>query len=410
MRLLECSPDRGFCLTKDLPTNEDLKYAILSHTWGPDNEEVTFKDLIDSTGEDKAGYEKIRFCEEQARKNKLRYFWVDTCCIDKSNQVELHEAINSMFRWYRKAARCYVYLSDVSVAGGGRKRERRQSEPPWEPEFRGSKWFTRGWTLQELLAPASVEFFTKERQRLGDKRSLERQIHEITGIAVRALRGTDLSEFSADERFKWAETRRTTREEDWAYCLLGIFGVFMTLIYGEGKEHAIRRLRKEIDSAHPAIMDPLSITAAVVSLIGAARRVINISNSLISRVQNAPKLVQDSLKEVRMVGQYLNQLQSYFENLASIDRNCATYVRLDHLSVVMTDITLTFYDLGKLLNHIKTLDTSVLRSAVVWSHYDKLVQDLLIKLQRHKTDLSLVINIIQGYSCNKLLSIRNFIS
>src|SRR5688572_2148281 len=187
MRLLECSSDGGFRVTQDLSTNENLEYAILSHTWGPDNEEVTFKDLADGTGEDKAGYEKIRLCAKQARKNKLRYFWVDTCCIDKSNQVELHEAINSMFRWYRKAARCYVYLSDVSVAGCGRKRKRKQSEP-WERVFRDSRWFTRGWTLQELIAPASVEFFTKEGRRLGDKRSLERQIHEITGIAVRALR------------------------------------------------------------------------------------------------------------------------------------------------------------------------------------------------------------------------------
>src|SRR6266699_2203712 len=93
------------------------------------------------------------------------------------------------------------------------------------------RWFGRGWTLQELLAPVSVEFFTREGGRLGDKRSLERQIHEITGVAIPALRGAPLSRFGVDERLKWAATRQTTREEDWAYCLLGIFDVFMPLIY-----------------------------------------------------------------------------------------------------------------------------------------------------------------------------------
>ncbi|KAF2186892.1 kinesin light chain [Zopfia rhizophila CBS 207.26] len=113
----------------------------------------------------------------------------------------------------------------------------------------GSRWFTRGWTLQELLAPASVEFFSREGQRLGDKRSLERQIHEITGIAISALQGTPLSQFGVDERFKWAEGRQTTREEDWAYCLLGIFDIFMPLIYGEGRGNAVVRLGKEINEA-----------------------------------------------------------------------------------------------------------------------------------------------------------------
>ncbi|KAH7025137.1 heterokaryon incompatibility protein-domain-containing protein, partial [Microdochium trichocladiopsis] len=240
MRLLECSPDGSFTRTEDLPANEDLEYAILSHTWGP--EEVTFKDLVDGTDGDKAGYDKLRFCANRAIHDGLRYFWVDTCCIDKSNQVELNEAIISMFRWYRKAARCYVYLSDVSIAGCGR----REPSEPWERAFRDSRWFTRGWTLQELLAPASVEFFARGGQRLGDKKSLEQPIHEITRIATAALRGTDLSQFDVDERFEWAKSRETTREEDWAYCLLGIFSVSMPALYGEGKQNAIRRLKREI--------------------------------------------------------------------------------------------------------------------------------------------------------------------
>ncbi|KAH8586924.1 heterokaryon incompatibility protein-domain-containing protein [Bisporella sp. PMI_857] len=247
MRLLERSHDCEFRLTEDLVGDHIPAYAILSHTWGPDTEEVTFKDLVGGTGKDKAGYDKIRFCSEQARRDGLRYFWVDTCCIDKSNSNELSEAINSMFRWYRDAARCYVYLSNISITN--HELDSEQCELLWESNFRASRWFTRGWTLQELLAPVSVKFFTREGQLLGDKRSLEQQIHEITGIAVPALRGTPLSQFGVDERLKWAEKRQTTRKEDWAYCLLGIFGVFMPPIYGEGKENAIRRLKKEIGEA-----------------------------------------------------------------------------------------------------------------------------------------------------------------
>jgi hypothetical protein len=229
-------------LVRDIP-----KYAILSHTWGPDDKEVTYRDLVDGTGENKAGYEKIRFCAEQARRDGLRYFWVDTCCIDKSNNTELFEAINSMFRWYRDAARCYVYLSDLLASDYDKDGQR--AELAWDSAFWASIWFTRGWTLQELLAPASVEFFSRDCWRLGDKRSLERQVHEITGIAIPALQGTVIPQFNVEEKFKWAERRQPTREEDWAYCLLGIFGVFMLLLYGEGKANAVRRLRKKISNA-----------------------------------------------------------------------------------------------------------------------------------------------------------------
>lgn len=239
MRVLERSDTGEFSLTEDLVHNDIPRYAILSHTWGPDSEEVTYKDLINGTGKSKAGYDKIRFCAEQARRDGLQFFWVDTCCIDKANNTELSEAINSMSRWYQNAARCYVHLADVSASD-------QCSDLTWEPAFRASRWFTRGWTLQELLAPALVEFFSREGRRLGDKKSLEWQIHEITGIAIPALQGTSLSHFSIDERLSWARTRQTKREEDHAYSLLGIFGVWMPLIYGEGKDHALKRLLKEI--------------------------------------------------------------------------------------------------------------------------------------------------------------------
>lgn len=213
-------------------------YAILSHTWGRDSDEVTFRDLVDGTGQTKAGYDKLEFCATQAQRHGLIYFWIDTCCIDKTNSTELNESINSMFRWYRNAAKCYVYLSDVSAEN--------LDVGSWELAFCASRWFTRGWTLQELLAPSSVQFFSREGRLLGDKISLQRQIHDITNIARPALCGEPLDHFTVEERFRWAENRMTKREEDWAYSLLGIFGAYIPAIYGEGRANAVRRLRMEI--------------------------------------------------------------------------------------------------------------------------------------------------------------------
>jgi hypothetical protein len=178
MRLLECKPDGKLVLSEF--TGKDVSvpaYAILSHTWAIDNsEEVSFQDVEAGTGKSKAGYNKIRFCAEQAAADGLRYFWVDTCCIDKKNNTELSEAINSMFRWYQKATRCYVYLSDVSI------RDEQQSCQyscfTWEAAFRKSRWFTRGWTLQELIAPTLLDFFSSEGERLGNKSSLETMVHD----------------------------------------------------------------------------------------------------------------------------------------------------------------------------------------------------------------------------------------
>jgi Heterokaryon incompatibility protein (HET) len=216
-------------------------YAILSHTWGSDEEEVTFKDLIEGTGKEKAGYNKINFCRKQAASDGLHHFWMDSCCIDKSSSAELTEAINSMFRWYQDATKCYVYLSDVSTIRNGATVE--SSSNTWDAAFRESRWFTRGWTLQELIAPISVEFFSQEGNRLGCKRSLKKEIHEITKVPVEALRGGKLTNFEVEERFSWANYRETKRQEDRAYSLLGIFNIHMPLIYGEGSE-AIDWLRE----------------------------------------------------------------------------------------------------------------------------------------------------------------------
>jgi len=253
MRLLELKAHGEFSLT-EFVGDSIPPYAILSHTWGADGEEVTFKDLADRTGKSKAGYAKIQFCGEQAARDGLQYVWVDTCCIDKSSSAELTEAINSMFCWYGEAAKCYVYLSDVSIPD----KNDHSSWFTWESAFRESRWFTRGWTLQELIAPTSVEFFSLEGRRLGDKKSLEREIHEITGINIQALQGNPLSEFSVTERMSWAAKRKTTRKEDEAYCLLGIFDIHMPLIYGEGKK-AFIRLKEEIDKSLKGKLFALSL-------------------------------------------------------------------------------------------------------------------------------------------------------
>ncbi|KAJ4290293.1 hypothetical protein N0V90_010509 [Kalmusia sp. IMI 367209] len=248
MRLLRRCDIGGYSLTQ---FNDDTtpSYAILSHTWGADAEEVTFDDINNDVDNDKPGYEKIQFCGEQAARDGLEWFWIDTCCINKSNKAELSQAIKSMFRWYQNATKCYVYLSDVSTV----KRKTSGKIVHWESALRGSRWFTRGWTLQELLAPRSIDFFSRERKFLGSKISLTQQIHEITGIPKAAIRGARLSQFTIDERLLWIEHRQTKLAEDRAYSLLGLFNVYIAPLYGEGTEGAFRRLLDEVHKLNRCI-------------------------------------------------------------------------------------------------------------------------------------------------------------
>jgi ankyrin repeat protein len=241
MRLLNINADGSFSLTW-FASARVPRYAILSHRWEADNQEVTLQDIRNGSTNGKTGYRKIQFCGDQAKRHGLQYFWVDSCCIDQSSSAELSEAINSMFRWYQNSAKCYVYLSDVSSG-----KRSLSSELLWKLAFRQSQWFTRGWTLQELLAPASVEFFSRDAKWLGDKRSLENEIQQTTGIAIQALQGVSVLQFSIQERMSWTKNRETTREEDQAYCLMGIFDVHIPVIYGEGKNSAYKRLREVID-------------------------------------------------------------------------------------------------------------------------------------------------------------------
>lgn len=252
MRLLRRRNNGDFHLTH-FTEGPIPPYAILSHRWGGDDEEVTLDDIRNGTGKDKPGYQKIHLCGQQASEDGLEYFWVDTCCIDKANYAELSHSINSMFLWYRNATRCYVYLSDVFKSPCDS--DNSVISPPWEIEFRKSDWFRRGWTLQELLAPSTVVFYSHYWKSLGGKISLKSQIREITGIPDSALEGARLSSFTDQERFFWMQERQTKKAVDKAYALLGIFGVRMVLNYDESVENAYKRLEKEIDKSKRCLQD-----------------------------------------------------------------------------------------------------------------------------------------------------------
>ncbi|KAI0415062.1 HET-domain-containing protein [Xylaria grammica] len=217
-------------------------YAILSHTWG--DEELTFQEYLLATGPDankhphikrKQGFLKIFGACKQARSEGLAYLWCDTNCIDKKSSAELSEAINSMYAWYRDSAVCYALLTDVGVDIGGSP-----------GAFKDSRWFTRGWTLQELLAPEKVVFFDEHWNILGNRAKLAQAISEVTRIHIGVLHNRNtVLEYSIAQRMSWAAERQTTRPEDIAYCLLGIFDINMPLLYGE-RDKAFIRLQEEI--------------------------------------------------------------------------------------------------------------------------------------------------------------------
>lgn len=223
-------------------------YAALSHTWEAD--EITFEDIKhgQSYPTSKAGWAKVIKCCQQAIEDGIEFVWIDTCCINKSSSAELQEAINSMFKWYERSLECYVFVSDFSHPGPKAEPQEVQSALK---RYIQSRWFTRGWTLQELLAPPSVRFFDSAWLEFGDKISLREQIAAATGISQGVLvesvidirRALDLT--SIAQRMSWASRRTTTKEEDIAYCLLGIFDVNMPLLYGEGLK-AFQRLQEEI--------------------------------------------------------------------------------------------------------------------------------------------------------------------
>ncbi|KAI1199221.1 heterokaryon incompatibility protein-domain-containing protein [Nemania serpens] len=237
-------------------------YAILSHTWLPDAEEVGFEDLLryHEAGEkgelskahsiaSRAGFKKIQGCCEMAKQSdNLQWAWIDTCCIDKRSSSELSEAINSMFKWYRDAKRCYVLLQDVTGSEN-------------DSSFRDSRWFTRAWTLQELIAPKLLSFYDREWHLIGtihddrleimdDDSQLCDVVSSITSIPIAFLKGAPLTDACVAKRMSWASKRESTRSEDVAYSLLGIFDVNMPLLYGEGHKAFIRLQEEIINHIH----------------------------------------------------------------------------------------------------------------------------------------------------------------
>ncbi|KAI0836924.1 HET-domain-containing protein [Hypoxylon sp. FL0890] len=221
---------------KEFFEEELPKYAILSHTWG--DEEVSYQDFQnESLRERKCGFRKVReFCAAAAR-HGYEWVWIDTCCIDKTSSAELSEAINSMFRWYQMADRCFAYLADVENSSVLRHES---------PDFRMSRWFRRGWTLQELLAPETVWFCDKSWNYIGDRRFLSKIISSVTGIPnFLLIRSDRIRNTPIAQRFSWAANRKTSKKEDRAYCLLGLLDVNMPLLYGEG-DKAFIRLQEEL--------------------------------------------------------------------------------------------------------------------------------------------------------------------
>ncbi|KAI0150144.1 HET-domain-containing protein [Xylariaceae sp. FL1272] len=217
------------------------KYAILSHTWHEG--EVLFahvESLRHTELEKLKGFAKVKASCTQAQSDGYEYIWIDTCCIDKSSSAELSEAINSMWAWYRESDVCYAFLADVNKGD--------------EKSVRRSRWFQRGWTLQELIAPERLRFFDKNWSEMDDRIRMAPLLSQITGIDQDVLsrnhrRGhihAILRKTSVSIKMSWSAHRETTRGEDKSYCLLGLFGLNMPLLYGEGESSAWVRLLTEI--------------------------------------------------------------------------------------------------------------------------------------------------------------------
>ncbi len=259
MRLLHTS-------TLELETfqRECPPYAILSHTW--EANEAAFVTFLPKPRWRrplslvlKRKYPKVVQACALARSKGYEWIWIDTCCIDKSSSAELSEAINSMFKWYQKAQVCFAYLVDVPhVPRGSPGSSQVTLTDDIASSLAGARWFTRGWTLQELIAPSEVEFYDQSWSLIGTKTSLAPALEEITGIpagmfspawhslCAGGLAQQSLHLASVAQRLSWAAGRETTRPEDLAYCLMGLFEVHLPPLYGEGLPKAFARLQAEI--------------------------------------------------------------------------------------------------------------------------------------------------------------------
>ncbi|KAF2636030.1 HET-domain-containing protein [Massarina eburnea CBS 473.64] len=253
MRLINCETMRF----KEFIGDNIPEYGILSHTW--DSKEVSYQDYValqDLTGlsnHSTPAIEKILGTCAEAKKDSLKYVWIDSCCINKESSAELTEAINSMYKWYKKSKRCYVYLSDFKL--DVENPDHRRNTGKYEltatevAELTKCRWFRRGWTLQELLAPEDIIFFNHNWKCFGSKHNLETYLSSITRIPCFVLvhsNSNRIYRYSIAQRMSWAAKRITTRGEDMAYCLFGIFDVNLPLLYGEGLQKAFIRLQEAI--------------------------------------------------------------------------------------------------------------------------------------------------------------------
>ena len=246
------STDRAELHYFHTPESVSGGYAILSHVW--EGQEQTFKEAQDlraqctRTGQNPRDLAspKVRACCTLAARHGYKWIWNDTCCINKESSAELSEAINSMFRYYSLAKICYAYLYDVPRPTNSK--DVRSALEREDSPFRKSRWHTRGWTLQELIAPRLLVFLSNDWEVLGTKMELADILEKITKVPVAVLRlAQAIHDFSVACRMSWAANRQTTRAEDMAYCLIGIFAINMPTLYGEG-ERAFLRLQEEKQS------------------------------------------------------------------------------------------------------------------------------------------------------------------
>lgn len=244
---------------KNFYDNSLPQYAILSHRWGSEEEEVSYKSFRKgSVPPDLPGLLKIHAFCRLADEKGFQWAWVDTCCIDKRSSAELSEAINSMFKWYERSALCCVHLADVEFSSAEMFLKRQSEETFWHApdgwaslrdRFNKSSWFKRGWTLQELIAPNNVVFYDSQWNEIGPVDRFCEDVAKVTGIGEYYLNPrtkVHMNPASVSTRMSWASRRHTSREEDLSYCLLGIFDINMPLLYGEGAEKAFIRLQTEI--------------------------------------------------------------------------------------------------------------------------------------------------------------------
>ncbi|KAI8630493.1 heterokaryon incompatibility protein-domain-containing protein [Xylariaceae sp. FL1651] len=255
------------------------QYAILSHTWISPKDEITYQDFKQRKGDiendifKQKGWAKLKGYCDRAAKDGWDWAWMDTCCIDKTNPADTQEAINAMFRWYQGAGICYAYLEDVDaskvldhldIKDGGSSLDldlddiasrENVADPTTFPHMAlkafliKAKWFTRGWTLQELLAPPYLVFVDRKWRRIGTRESWADEINQASRIGAHHLTSFDPVNFTSCSiamRLSWASRRETTVEEDETYSLLGLFGISLPLIYGEGRLRAFDRLQREL--------------------------------------------------------------------------------------------------------------------------------------------------------------------